>query len=493
MGRKATPEELAILNSATKQVEDKGDPDKAGALESYFLHTARGGGRVKSGAKRIMSLATDFATEEGRQERASIAESERLAEEELQSRTSEHPVASFLGDMTLPTIMSGGRAPLTAAARGAITGATTYNPSASGTALQTLLGGILGGGAQRIAQGMKLGPAAKEAGLRVMPEQTSPTFFGPKAMAGQPAFKAKALKTARFNQKQITKSALRDDLGMDTDVFVFPSKNVKGTLQQVDEKASRLFDDAIGSKENIILLNPRIKMIDDIASASKVATDVRNIQIDLAKRIKREIVKNKGVLPVSKYQEIRSDMTTSIIGLTRGAKKHAIGEMLDTLDDAAQGSLSTDTLSTFNQARRLWKNKVKYETLVKRNGIDPDTGLIDIKKFDSILNTKDAPAYIYSKNPSRTTQMMQVNKQIAGATDVKGSGQASGGLARVRFTDSGAGWIFDRFLGRPVSSSILKANRLPTDLATDIPPGLMPPLLNMSFGEAARERRAGEE
>lgn len=486
MGRKATPEELAILEGGTPETEAPVTeaPDKAGTLESFGLGVARGTGRLGSGVERIGTfMGTDLFSEKARQERADIASKELAAEQEYASRTTEHPIASFLGEALPTTVLSGGRHPVGAALRGGLTGLSSYNPSPAGTALQAGLGAGLGSLGQRVAQGQRMAPQAGQMGLRVTPEQSSPTLFGPETVEGLSAFKKSALKTARFNQKQITRSAIRDDLGLDGDKFIFPSPKNKGTLQQVEEKAGKLFDEAVGSKENVLILNPRMRMIDDIASSAKVATDTRSIQVDLAKRIKGTIAKNRGVLPVSEYQKIRSDMTTSMLGLSKGGKKHAIGEMLDLLDDAAQGSLSTESLSTFKEARRLWKNKVKYETLVKRNGIDPKTGQIDMKKFDSVLNSKDAPAYIYNKNPSRTTQMMQVNKQITGAMDVKPSGAPRGSLSRVRFTQSGPGFILDRFLGGPLSSMALGANRLPAHMATDIAPGVTPPLMNMMFGD----------
>ena len=88
---------------------------------------------------------------------------------------------------------------------------------------------------------------------------------------------------------------------------------------------------------------------------------------------------------------------------------------------------------------------------------------------------------------------MQLNRQISGALDVKGSGQPRGGLTRVRFSQSGPSFMLDRFLGGPIGGVGLKANRLPTDLLTDIPPGVMPPLLNMTFGESARNPLLGEQ
>ncbi len=85
-------------------------------------------------------------------------------------------------------------------------------------------------------------------------------------------------------------------------------------------------------------------------------------------RVANAIRENGGTLPGDAYQAIRSDLLRSQRGTTNPEIKHALGNMVNSLDNAMERSAPADQVAAFRDARRQYANLIVIEKAVAQSG-----------------------------------------------------------------------------------------------------------------------------
>lgn len=460
--------------------------------EAFGLGTERGGERLWAGGEEALTFAsTSPFSEEAREKREDIKTREARFEELYRHNVKGAEVPAFIGEMVAPGIASGGRTPLTAMARGSLTGALSYTPDlgtaeGAGTrALQSglgLLGGL--GGQQLVNRMTSKGREIARAGLRANPEDVAPTLKGPASVYGLKSFQREMFKNAEFNQKKVTEAVMKD-IGADGKAFSGEIAKTKYGIipKEIDDlgfRAKKLYHEVLNSKEKIYVSKDDIGFIEDFYSPENVSQKGKKAAARYAKDIRSAVAKNEGIIPVSEFQRIRSDITEDILRASSRKKKHTLGELVGWLDRKASLNFSGDTKQKFDQGRELFRKYYFYESLAnkggqKRKGINLATGLVDPGQYDNLLmNT--------GFNEGAAPKLMDINRKITGATEIRakpGVDRYPGNL-RARMTPEGMALITDTFLNRPIGRAALTANRAIPQIIGDTPPALVPPAMQLS-------------
>ncbi len=440
----------------------KGNVTRAGAAGKSV---ARGFGKIRSGMAEAITLAN--MDSEGRRK---IAETERIKEMALEPYREAYPATTFIGESVAPTLLTGGRSIPSTMLRGGLTGALSYTPDMESRALQSGLMASLGPLGQQMSLTRGLGNRASSLGMKATPEESSLTFLPKSSVGNLQAFRTQAFKAAKYNQERITRKAL-EELGEGGTKFT------DDTIANAEKNAGKLFKEAIGSREILIVPRSKLAALDDFSVPKGTRSAGRKAAAAYAKEI-QDLVSKNGNMSIADYQRIRSEITDEIISATKGKKKRALGEVIDWLDDQAETNFSQETLRKFREGRKLWKNYSLYKRLAqRRGGIDYETGMLDPNKLEGILLSKDTGGFLLNKNPSAVYDMIRVNRQLAGHADVSARSANNLGSLRVGLGGQGQGSIgyySNRLINEPLGALGLSLNRLPGDLITDIPSGVVP-------------------
>lgn len=353
MPRYRDPETGNIYDSDTGQITPAPSP-----LQTFGQGAGRTMGRLGSGVQEVMSLATGFATEEGRAEREAIAQREQAAEEAFRVSRETNPTAAFLGEsapyMALP---AAGR--VLAPTAGLLAGGLTYTDEPGERALQAGLGaagGVLSSNIGKVLRSTTPeARAAEAAGFKLTPGQR----FGSRAMERLEASMESFPPTSRpfdrrlaANQTNINRVAA-EAIGEEGD---------KVTGQMLDRARAR-----IGDEFEEILSNQDFVLGDDFLDALEAAkqSEIGGIikpEKDLDYTIDKFLDKmTEGSISGREYQKFRRQLQRTIdknFNSPDGDREYALSlsTIGNKLDDIAEQQMVPDQLERFRNARQQWAN-----------------------------------------------------------------------------------------------------------------------------------------